>query len=275
MSTFRAFIDELTERFPTDFGKQLEELESKTESEIDGLLNGLSGDQLQGLLEIIRLRRGLIDTNAAYSNEVVSTSKQILAFGGAGIGLVAAAAPKFAELPTLFVRVLSLSALLYLNLTFVSFWTILRFVLVSRFRYPFLYLRKIANTISFFYYQAISPNVPRSVLQTAKQKYDAVVLYANDFVQFTKHLIPGHPKSVPITGYPQVEQLEASIEAGQADLRPLRKVGRDELQQYFLLISYQGYVNQFEVRMNNGFFYGVIASIISTILIAAYLLAFK
>lgn len=275
MKMLRGFIDELLEAFPRDYGQKLDEVESPTANTIDELVKGLTEDQLKVLLETVRERRGLIDTNAAYGNEVVSTSKQILAFGGAGIGLVAAAAPKLADMPPLFLKMLGLAALFYLNLTGLSLFTILRFVWVSRFRYPFLYLRKIGNTIPFFYYQAISSEVPRSTLQTAEEKYLAVKLYAKDFVEFVKHLIPDSSVAPAVSGYPQLEQLEASVEIEKADVRLKRRVVRDELQQYFLLISYQGYVNQFEVRMNNQFFYGVSASIAATVVLAIYVFGFR
>ena len=274
MKALRGFIDELTERFPIVYAAKLDEIESNTEDEINALLAVLGEQQLDTLIETIRVRRGLVDTSAAYGNEVVSTSKQILAFGGAGIGLVAAVAPKLSDLAPSFLKVVGLAALFYVNLTGLSLFTILRFIWVSRFRYPFLYLRKIGNTIPFFYYQAISPQVPRSMLQTADEKCSAVELYAADFLQFAKHLIPNSPTQ-PVA-VPNSQQKQTPIgQIETPDIRLKRQVARDELQQYFLLISYQGYVNQFEVRMNNQFFYGLSASIACIVVLAIYLFAFK
>jgi hypothetical protein len=273
MRMLRGFIDELIEAFPGAYGQKLDGVESQAEQEIDKLMEGLNEGQLKELLETVRQRRGLVDTNAAYGNEVVSTSKQILAFGGAGIGLVAAVATKLADLPPQFLKLVGLVTLFYLNLTGLSLFTILQFVWLTRFRYPFLYLRKIGNTIPFFYYQAISPEVPRSTLQTAEEKYLAVELYAKDFVKFVKHLIPDMVASAA-SDDPQGKRV-ASVDTDKPDLRLKRRVVRDELQQYFLLISYQGYVNQFEVRMNNQFFYGVSASIVSTIVLAVYVFGFR
>ena len=45
---------------------------------------------------------------------------------------------------------------------------------------------------------------------------------------------------------------------------------RAELQQYFLLMSYQGYSNQFALHLAAIFYYGFAASLISSILLAVY-----
>ncbi len=86
MKTLKGIWDELTTQFPRMCVDQLEEMEKETEETVDSLLGGLSSSQLKELLETVRYRRGVISTSAAYGNEVVSISKQILAFGGAGIG---------------------------------------------------------------------------------------------------------------------------------------------------------------------------------------------
>jgi hypothetical protein len=266
----RGFIDELTERFPRNFRNAVDEIETPAEREIDGLLRGLTDTQLDKLLETIRVRRGQIGTDAAYGNEVVSISKQVLAFGGAGIGLVAAAAPKLSELSPLILKLIGLAAVFYLNLTGLSLFTILRFVWVSRFRYPFLYLRKIGNAAPFFYYQAISPEVPRSIVQTAEEKLKAVELYASDFLKFAEHLVPRSSSKREVGSTPENDKPASDSDSPDTQLKRLS--ARDELQQYFLIISYQGYVNQFEVRMNNEYFYGMVASVAATVFLAVWIL---
>jgi hypothetical protein len=251
----QGFWDELSGRFPHLYGEQLDKIESETEAAIESLLSILSADQLKKLLETIRERRSLVYTNAAYGNEIVSTSKQILAFGGAGIGLVAAFAHNLADLPSALLKLIGIAALFYLDLIALSLITILQFVWLTRFRYPFLYFRRIGNTTPFFYYQAISPKVPRSTFQTAEEKYLAAQLYGEDLIKFIRHLIP--------------EPSDGSAEGDcRSEDRLMRKVVRDELQQYFLLISYQGYVNQYEVRMNNYFLSGLMASIVAVTVVA-------
>ena len=58
--------------------------------------------------------------------------------------------------------------------------------------------------------------------------------------------MPAPPPRVPGNG------------ANGEDAKVKRHLIRDELQQYFLILSYQGYVNQYEVKMNNQFLYGLI-----------------
>ncbi len=256
LKTFKRIRDELTARFPRIYVDELEHIEKEAEETLESVLGGLSSSQLQGLLEIIRYRRGMISTSAAYGNEVVSISKQILAFGGAGIGLVAAFSHNLAELPSPILKSLGVAALFYFNLIVLSLITILEFVWITRYRYPFLYFKRIGNTIPFFYYQAISPEVPRSEFQTSKEKLLASELYGKDLINFVRHLIPYSEET------PENDE--------EVQLRLRRREVRDELQQYFLLISYQGYVNQFEVRMNNAFLYGLIAAILSAVAVAVF-----
>ncbi len=137
-----------------------------------------------------------------------------------------------------------------------SLITILEFVWITRYRYPFLYFKRVGNTIPFFYYQAISPEVPRSEFQTIKEKLLASELYGKDLINFVRHLIP--------------HSAETPENAAEINVRLQRREVRDELQQYFLLISYQGYVNQFEVRMNNGFLYGLFGAILSAITVGIF-----
>jgi hypothetical protein len=268
------FIDELSCRFTSRYGIDLQSIEDETESKIDSLLGQLSRTELEELLKTIRDRRGLVSVNPAYGNEIISISKQILSFGGAGIGLAAAFSHNLAELPIFIQKLMGVAILFYANLIGLSLFTIFGFIWQSRFRYPFLYFRKIGNTVPFFYYQAISPETPRSIFQTAAEKRYAAELYGKDLIRFLQHLLPGVPNSAP-------EEATAGIAIGgrnkateesaeESKTRLTRRGVRDELQQYFLLIAYQGYVNQYEVKMNNDFLYGLMASVGAAAILAIY-----
>jgi hypothetical protein len=265
----RGFVDEFGERFLVKYEDQLQGIETEAEAKIQSFLERMDGTQLDNLVTMIRARRGLVAVNPAYGNEIISISKQILSFGGAGIGLAAAFSHNLAELPSLLLKSMGVAVLFYVNLIALSLFIIIGFVWQSRFRYPFLYFRKIGNTIPFFYYQAISLETPRSMCQTAEEKLFAAELYASDLFEFLRHLVGDMPQTAPVSAAPSREA-PAMDEAEQLKIRSQRRVVRDELQQYFLLISYQGYVNQYEVKMNNQFLYGLLASVGSALVAAVY-----
>jgi hypothetical protein len=246
----RGFLDEVTQRFARQCGPELQILEADASGELDAALTGLSKDQLDNLLVTIRARRGLLSVGAAYGNEVVATSKQILAFGGAGIGLAAAFLQKLAEVPPPILKGVAFVALFYGNLILLSLYIIFSFAWQARFRYPFLYFRSIGNTSPFFYYQAISPDTPRSMFQSAAEKLFAADLYAKDLIRFVRYHVKDLVPPATATTSP------SAVDAAAAQ----RRVVRDEIQQYFLILSYQGYVNQYEVQMNNHFLYGIIGA---------------
>lgn len=274
----RGFWDELTDAFGVRYGEQLVTIENEASSEFERLLSQLSKAQLEGLLETIRARRGLLSSGPAYQNEVVSISKQILTFGAAGIGLTAAFAKDLNTLPPLFLRVIGVAGLFYLNLIVLSLYSLFVFLWQSRFRYPFLYFRKIGNAVPFFYYQTLSPETPRSTFQTADEKCFAAKLYSDDLLKFLRHLTPDMEEmrsdpSTPPSARNADERcapLVTNDHVQEHGLRSLRRVVRDELQQYFLVIAYQGYTNQYEVRMNNQFLYGFISSAVGAAALAVY-----
>jgi len=259
----RGFIDELTSRFGRAHITALDQIEDTANSEIETLLGSLSREELDELLATIRARRGLLSVGAAYGNEVVATSKQILAFGGAGIGLAAAFLQKLTEVPPLILKGVAVVAFFYGNLILLSLYIIFCFAWQARFRYPFLYFDRIGNTVPFFYYKAISPDTPRSMFQSATAKETAARFYASDLVRFVRYHIPE-----PLSGQKANPSLTVAKSMREsARLETTRRVVRDEIQQYFLILSYQGYVNQYEVRMNNDFLYGLIGAALAAALI--------
>lgn len=254
----RGFFDELTDHFGRCYRTELEALESRTEIKLDQRISGLDSNGLDSLISSIREQRQLVSTGAAYGNEIVSTSKQILAFGAAGIGFTAAFSRDLASLPPAFLKLVGIAALFYFNLTALSFFTLFGFLWQTRFRYPFLYFARIGNTRRYFYYRAISPATPRTIFQTAKEKMAGAELYADDLLAFFEHSLPGKPEQ------------QTPDRVNEPGIQRKRMAVRDELQQYFLLLSYQGYINQYEVRMNNQFLYGLISSLVAAGAIAVY-----
>ena len=255
------FIDELTNRFGRDHLVALHEIEGNADSEIEAILRALSKEELDDLLTTIRARRGLLSVGAAYGNEVVATAKQILAFGGAGIGLAAAFFQRLTEVPPLILKSVAVVALFYGNLILLSLYIIFSFAWQARFRYPFLYFTRIGNTVPFFYYQAISPDTPRSMFQDGPTKEIAARLYAADFVRFVRYHIPALVSDQNVSTDTTVDTSTKE----STSLEATRRVVRDEIQQYFLILSYQGYVNQYEVRMNNDFLYGLIGAAVAAV----------
>jgi hypothetical protein len=257
-------LDEFTERFYRRYSAELDSIETPTAVEIDAALSNLSLEQLGVLKTAIRDHRSLLVTNPAYGNEIIAISKQILAFGGAGIGLAAAFSQKVAEIPPTALFIAGVIAIFYVNLVLLSLSTIFVFVWQSRFRYPFLYFRKIGNAFPFFYYQSISPETPRQTFQTADQKMNAAKLYATDLIRFLSYHLDNYVPAVPARNAAK----DAANEPSAEDAKVRRRLVRDELQQYFLILSYQGYVNQYEVKMNNQFLYGLIGSTAGAVAIA-------
>jgi hypothetical protein len=244
--------DELTDRFGAAKGDELAKIEQDAEQTIESEFAKLNPQELASLVGSLRERRKLVTTGAAYANEVVATSKQILTFGGAGIGLAAAFSRELATLPPALLAIIASAALFYLNLIALSLYTLFSYLWQARFRYPFLYFNKIGNTMPNFYYSALSPSTPRHTFQTAEEKLVAAELYAKDLEAFLRYMIPTRDAAKP-----------AEDAAAKLWVDGNSRAARDELQQYFLLLSYQGYVNQYEVRLTNQFLYGLVSSAIA------------
>jgi len=88
----------------------------------------------------------------------------------------------------------------------------------------------------------VSPDVPRWPVQFPRQVFRGASLYAQDLARFADRVVK---------------------ETDQEELRL-------ELQQYFLLLAFQGYVNQFSLRMTNLFFYGISGVLITLITLAIW-----
>lgn len=207
------------------------QIDSITDQRITELVTGLDDSKSREIIARIQARVGRLSLKTAVTQEVVGISKQLLAFGAAGLGLVLAFVGNAQHVPIFAQKFLAIVGILYVELLAVSIVVLLLYLAQARFRYPFLYFDKIGNAAPFFYYSAVSNDISRSPVQLARARLVAVTRYAQDFARFAGEIVG---------------------ESTQGELRA-------ELQQYFLLLEYQGYVHQFGIRLTNLFLYGLCA----------------
>lgn len=198
--------------------------------------------QLPALIELVRSRRASLVVGSDITTEVVGICKQVLAFGAAGFGLSIGFADRIVTLPSAIQKGLTIGGITYLELTLVSLVVLALYLLQARYRYPFLSLRKIGNAWPYFYYASVSAGIPRNPVETRRRQAQSAMLYARDFVHFVQK----------VTSETEEERLRA------------------EVQQYFLLLAYQGYVNQFSLRLTNTFFYGVCGSLVTAVVLTIW-----
>jgi hypothetical protein len=196
-----------------------------------------------GLIDTIKSRRDRLSLSTGITDQIVGICQQILSFGAAGLALTIGFIDKIKQFSVPVQKWLAVVGIFYFELVILSLIVLILYMLQARFRYPFIYFRKIGNAWPFFYYSSITP-VPRSPLQTRKQRFDSAVAYSNDFARFTDRLF--------------TEDIKAKL--------------RVELQQYFLLMSYQAYVHQFSLRLASVFTYGFVAAVATLLIMAGCLL---
>lgn len=194
------------------------------------------------VLAVVKSRREKLPLSSGTTDQIVGICQTILAFGAAGLALSLGFSDKFHFFSVPVQKLIALTGIFYVELVLLSLFVLIWYLLQARFRYPFLYFKRIGNAWPFFYYGLISAGINRAPVQTARAKVKAGILYARDFVTFADRCLSETPH----------EQLRA------------------ELQQYYLLIAYQAYANQFSLRLANIFFYGVIGAILSTLLIGVW-----
>jgi len=184
------------------------------------------------LLDSIKARREKLSLSSGITTPIIGISQQMLAFGGAGIALTIGFIDKVRRFEPIVQKSLAVVGIFYSELILLSLVVLILYMLQARFRYPSIYFDKIGNAWPFFYYAGITP-VSRNPLQSSKTRFDASVAYATDFVRFCDRVLD---------------------ETSQDRLR-------FELQQYFLLMSYQAYVHQFALRLASLFMYGFIGAV--------------
>jgi hypothetical protein len=209
------------------------------------LLTSLDETQLAALGDRFKERRGRLPLSTGITDQIIGICQQILAFGAGGVALAVPFLDKVASLPIGLQKALAVAGLFYGQLTVLSLIVLILYILQARFRYPYLYFSKIGNTWPYFYYASISTDTPRSALSLPSLHRKGGLLYAEDMLRFAERSLTEQPQ-------------------GRA---------RVELQQYFLLVAYQGYVNQFSLRLANWFLYGLVGILASTIVLAVLAIA--
>jgi hypothetical protein len=116
--------------------------------------------------------------------------------------------------------IIKLALLISLNLTGIAFVVLVWFFVQARSRYPFLFLEFLGNAPPFFYYETLSRTRSYSPLSRVPGIFRANLLYLRDLTKFARTLV-------------------------DEDQDPITRA-RYELQQYYLLIVYQGYLDQYE-----------------------------
>jgi hypothetical protein len=222
-----------------------DDIETAADNCVNGLLttklSQLCEAQKKDLLEVVKDRRSKIPLSSGITNQIVGICQSLLAFGAGGLALSVAFIDKASTLSIPVQKYLAIAGIFYVELVLVSIIVLLLYMLQARFRYPSIYFKKIGNAWPWFYYASISDDVPRGPIQPSPQRLKASELYAKDFINFTEKVLN--------------ENYEGRL--------------RVEIQQYFLLMSYQGYVHQFSLRLANFFMYGFTGAFISMLVMLA------
>jgi hypothetical protein len=230
-------------RFSIDGWKDhLSNIEATADSCINDLLTNTlcseTAETKKEWLAVIENRRGKMSSSTGITDQIIGICQSVLAFGAGGLGLTLAFIDKASKLSVPVQKYLAIAGIFYVEIVIVSVLSLILYLLQARFRYPFLYMNKIGNAWPWFYYASLSPDVPRKAVQLSRKRLIASKLYAQDFVKF----------------------------ASKALNEDYNQRLRNELQQYFLLMSYQGYIHQFSLRLANLFIYGFSGSFMAAVI---------
>lgn len=222
----------------------LSRIDSLSSDTLANIMDCVEDAEISEVVNRIRQRRSLLETDTNITDQIVGISKQVLAFGAGFLTIGLVLSDKALSLPILPRRILFLGGAFYLQLVFVAVFVLIMYTLQARFRYPFLSMPKIGNAWPFFYYAAISPGTPRTEIQTHGARKLGGARYAEDLLRFSSNV---------------VSETE-------------RDMLRNELQQYFVLMAYQAYNNQFSLRLTNAFIYLIVGATVSTVLLSILVL---
>jgi hypothetical protein len=224
----------------SDWMRSLPEIDDVADQALRDILAQVDEKVAINLIEVINHRRKQLPLSSSTGSQITALCGQLLAFGAAGLALAIGFADKIANLPPPLRQMLFLLGIFYTLLVIVSLFVIFAYLLQATFRYPYLYFEKIGNAWPFFYYSSISSGVSRFPIQTPRGRLTAAGLYADDLLRFADKCVN----------------------------ESVRERLRNELQQYFLLIAYQGYSHQFSLRLGNTFIYGLAGAIVATLMTA-------
>ena len=221
----------------------LGQIEAEVDGHVAGSLKSLSSGERKDLVDRLKDRRDHLSLSSGVTDKILGICQQILAFGAGGVALAVPFLEKARTLPVPLQKAVAVAATFYGQLVLLSLLILVLYMLQARFRYPFLYFQKIGNAWPYFYYASISRDTPRWAFpRFPRHSLRGGVRYAQDYVRF-------------------VERSVAETDVDRA---------RNELQQYFLLLAYQGYVHQFSLRLTNWFLYGLVGAIVSTVLLGLW-----
>ena len=188
-------------------------------------------DRLKEIHDRIVQRRSLGAGKASSADEnLIKTCQYLLGFSLAALTFLLTFGQRIATLPVAVAKILVALGLAFVLVLLASVVILVLHTMQNRYRYPFLYFERIGNPWCWFYYGCISPETPRSPFDWPERlRFKPAKYYAEDFARFAANTVN-----------------ESKEEALRADL-----------QHYFLLMSFQGYSLQFELRTQNIFVYGV------------------
>jgi hypothetical protein len=239
-------------RTESDFAALQARIERCAERQIDRQLRRFpSGSDeekkhFEGFIDRVADRRKNLHIKPEFTPQVVGVCQQILAFGMAGLGLVVAFGTRIADAAPFWQSVIKTAFLIALNLTAIAFLVLVWFFVQARSRYPFLFLERLGNAPPFFYYETLSRRWRFSPVSRVGGIFKANRNYLNDLSSFAKKLVDEDQDSVKRAKY--------------------------ELQQYFLLIVYQGYLDQYEMQLEHIFLYCSVSGVLSALLVCWWLL---
>jgi hypothetical protein len=201
--------------------------------------------RLATFIQRVSDRRNALHIKPEFTPEVVGVCKQIVAFGAALLGLAIAFFPRLTDVAPFWQSVVGAAALLTVNLTGIALFVLVWFFVQARSRYPFLYLERMGNAMPFFYYQTLDRHRSYKPLPSTKGILSANRFFLTDLRKFARNLVD--------------EDEDVLTRA------------RHELQQYYLLIVYQGYLDQYEMQLVHIFVYASLASLLSILIVWLFL----
>jgi len=173
-------------------------------------------------------------------DNLIRTCQILLGFSLAAVTFLLTFSEHIRTLPITIAKLLVAIGLSFGVVLFTSLFVLVVHTIQNRFRYPFLYFEKIGNPWNWFYYGCISPDTPRWPFVWPKRlRFKGAKLYAVDLARFVRNAVK--------------EDKAAAL--------------RSDLQHFFLMMSYQGYGLQFELRNQNWFVYGVGAALFGLVLL--------
>ena len=236
-SDFAALQDRIERYAERQINKQLHRFPSGSDEE---------KRHFEAFIDRLSDRRKNLHIKPEFTPQVVGVCQQILAFGIAGLGLVVAFGTRLGDVAPFWQSVIKAACLIALNLTAISFFVLVWFFVQARSRYPFLFLERLGNAPPFFYYETLSRSWRFRPLSRAPGIFKANRNYLSDLSSFAKKLV-------------------------DEDQDPIQRA-RYELQQYYLLIVYQGYLDQYEMQLEHIFLYCSVSGVLSALVVCWWLL---